>query len=283
MHASNGGLVSLRMNGTLALATLWRVERADGTVLRFTDHDSQLEYAGETYTPGRSQTASARQGVEGVEPRNADVQGVFEDGGVTDADIEAGAYNGAVVTETVVDWRYPFAGAHLRNRYEIEELTWDGERWVAKMLGAKLRLQSAIGFQYTRTCRHTLGDQKCGVDLSSLEQSGTVASVDASGRELGTGLSSPDGYFDGGELLFTSGAASGKHAVVKSSLADGTVELQLAPAGVAAGDTFIATPGCAKTFETCDEKFGNGPRFGGFPYIPGTDEALSTPEVRPLS
>jgi uncharacterized phage protein (TIGR02218 family) len=40
---------------------------------------------------------------------------------------------------------------------------------------------------------------------------------------------------------------------------------------IAPGDAFSLTPGCDKSFATCQAKFGNGVNFRGFPHIPGND------------
>jgi uncharacterized phage protein (TIGR02218 family) len=49
------------------------------------------------------------------------------------------------------------------------------------------------------------------------------------------------------------------------------------PAPIEAGDTFVVTAGCDKTFATCAAKFSNGLNFRGFPHIPGNSYVLATP------
>ncbi|HFC05523.1 MAG TPA: hypothetical protein ENJ55_07435 [Rhizobiales bacterium] len=43
------------------------------------------------------------------------------------------------------------------------------------------------------------------------------------------------------------------------------------PEPIIAGDTFIITAGCNKSFETCKAKFSNPENFQGFPHMPGND------------
>ena len=61
------GLLSER---THRFATLWRIERTDGVVFRFTDHDSAIVFkystTDETYVPAGGFVASARERQAGV-------------------------------------------------------------------------------------------------------------------------------------------------------------------------------------------------------------------------
>ena len=46
---------------------------------------------------------------------------------------------------------------------------------------------------------------------------------------------------------------------------------------IVAGDTFMVTAGCDKSFATCRDKFANGVNFRGFPHMPGNDFVTSYP------
>ena len=46
---------------------------------------------------------------------------------------------------------------------------------------------------------------------------------------------------------------------------------------IEAGDAFVVTAGCDKSFATCGAKFGNRDSFRGFPHMPGTDAVLAGP------
>lgn len=282
MQTLTAGLTSLMVGGRHCFATCWLIERRDGTVFRFTDHDNAVVVDGSTFTPGGAANTSARQRVEGVEPQNAEVRGAVASGLITETDLQAGRYRGAKITEFVVDWRFPWAGKFSTNVYYVEETTFDGEKWTARLLGQKVRLQPKVGELFTRTCRYDLGDADCGVALAGLTVSGTISTIVADRRKFTTSLTSSDDYFVLGRVTFTSGANAGLRFDVKGyKNAGGEIELQVqTPFVVAIGDAFTVYPGCDRRDATCKTKFGNFARFGGYPTIPGSDKAFLTPDVR---
>lgn len=282
MQTLTAGLTSLMVGGRHCFATCWTIERLDGVTFRFTDHDNTLSVDGVSFTPGGTGNASARQRVEGVEPQNAEVRGAITSGLINEEELQAGRYRGAKVTEFVVDWRFPWAGKFSTNVYYVEETTFDGERWVAKLLGQKIKLQPKVGDLYTRTCRYDLGDADCGLNLGPLTVAGTISTVLTDRRRFTTTLTNSDDYFVLGRMTFTSGANAGLRFDVKSyASASGQIELQVqTPFAVAPGDAFSVYPGCDRRDSTCKTKFGNFLRFGGYPTIPGNDKAFETPDVR---
>lgn len=275
---------SLIVGGKHCWATLWTVERTDGVVFRFTDHDREVTLDGLTYTPaGAAVSASARQHIEGVEPQNLEIRGAVTSSYITEEDLAAGLYRGAKVTEIVVDWRFPWAGHFVKNIYYIDETTFSMEAWTAQLKGMSVRLRPEVGAVYTRSCRWKLGDSRCLVDISGAPFA-TLAAVVVSvtnDRVFTTSLSSADNFFADGYLLWSTGPNAGTKSPVKKSLATGAIELQLpTPFPVSIGHQFDAIAGCDKRFTTCKSKFNNALRFGGFPYIPGNDDVMLTPDLK---
>lgn len=84
----------------------------------------------------------------------------------------------------------------------------------------------------------------------------------------------PTGYYDNGQIVFTSGANNGLVKAVKSYSAQQFFFNSPLPFPPNAGDTFIAYPGCDKTQATCSSKFNNLANFEGFPYVPVPETAL---------
>lgn len=281
MHR-DGAAAWLTIGGTMRLATCWRLARKDGAVLRFTDHCAPVVVDGETYEPGAMASASARQRLEGLDAQNAELRGALDGEQVSEADLAAGAYDGAELVERVVDWRYPWAGTVAVNAYEIEQVTRDGSAWVAQIVGLKGRLAQRRGLTLTKTCRYAFGDEDCGVTPPSV--TGTVVSASDGGRVLATSLTNSDDHFNDGEIEFTSGPADGVRARIKlSELDGGRVELHSRPrVQPEPGDAFVARRGCDGRFETC-EAYDNVLRFGGYPTIPGTDKLTTSPNPRPLT
>jgi len=274
---------SLSKYSTHHLATLWKITRTDAVVLYFTDHDTVLEYDGDTYQPAGGFDASARQKQADLQVQNFEVSGMLSSSRITFADLESGLYNEAQVDEFLVDWRYPFAGAFFARKYWIVETNWTGNRWEARVEGLTRWLRPGIGELYERTCRYKLGETRCGINLASWTFPGTVTSVTFPGQDkrrvFWSTLIFVDGVFDYGTVQWATGNNAGLVSEVKhSELFVGRVELYLdTPYDIQAGDTFTITVGCYKTKAWCTNIFSNFVNFGGFPFIPGLTEAFKTP------
>ena len=283
MLTTNSAAASLlRDNRVHRLATLWEVERKDGLVLRFTDHNRALLFEGNTYRPTGGASPSARQRKADVAQDNMEIIGVIDSEVITENDLAAGRYTGATIRELVVDWRFPSCGAISETLYEIASITFDGTQWNASIAGLTHRLRQLVGGAYSRLCRHDLGNAVCRVDLGALEVSGEVDAVTLDKVSFETDLTEANAYFEYGTLTWTSGLNDGIVSEVKTYLnASGVVELALeTPYAIQVGDTFTAVPGCDKNVSTCRDKFDNVVNFGGFPQIPGTDRLYATPNSK---
>lgn len=264
------------------LATLLKVTRTDGTILRFTDHGNKITFEGADYTPVGSFNASARQVQGQLQKANAELVGLIDSTAITDADLLAGRYNNATIEEILVDWRYPFAGALVRTTFTVLEVQFNGRTWVAQIGGLEHRLSVKKGITLSRDCRHDLGDSGCKVSLGALTSTSTVSSVVTAKSKFRTGLTQANGFFNGGLLTWTSGANNGLKSEVKTYLnANGEIELNLeTPFSIAVSDGFSVYRGCDKTVSTCKDVFNNVVNFGGFSFVPGDDRLLLTPDSK---
>ena len=95
-------------------ATCWKIIRTDGTTLYFTDHDAEIEYDGDTYSPAGAFSTSARRKEGQLKAQNLEVRGFLDSSVITHDDLRAGRYRDAVVWEYLVDWQYPWCGACSR-------------------------------------------------------------------------------------------------------------------------------------------------------------------------
>lgn len=75
----------------------------------------------------------------------------------------------------------------------------------------------------------------------------------------------PDGWLSLGLLL-----KDGVNTLVTTSAAN-SLNLYRQHIGLNIGDIVRVAPGCDQSHKTCEEKLGNGSRFGGHPYIPNTN------------
>jgi uncharacterized phage protein (TIGR02218 family) len=83
-----------------------------------------------------------------------------------------------------------------------------------------------------------------------------------------------DGYYDNGQIVFTSGPNAGLTKAVKQYFGRTFFFNSPLPFMPNAGDTFTAYPGCDKTQNTCTSRFNNLANFGGFPYVPVPETAI---------
>jgi hypothetical protein len=136
-------------SGAARLCHVWRLERADGTVTGFTDHDRDLMVDGVVCRAGSGWTAGA-------------AESVLDDAAIAEADVAAGLFDGAKVELWRVDWSEPtlrvrlWAGTLARMRRE------EG-RFSADLEGPLAKLEQVVGRTYGRMCDARLGDARCRV------------------------------------------------------------------------------------------------------------------------
>ncbi|MFZ2100168.1 MAG: DUF2163 domain-containing protein [Oricola sp.] len=258
----------------------WIVRRRDGVVLGFTDHDRALDVAGVTCEPATGFVAGAIESGLGFAGDTAEVAGALSSDAISDADIEAGKYDGAAVEQWLVNWADP-GEAGLLKRHVIGEIRRTDGAFRVELRSLSAQFDERRGRYFLRACDADLGDARCGFDTDApgFSANGAVDSV-GGGRIVASGLDGYDeGWFAQGRLTWTSGLRAGTSATVAAMRAiPGGHEVSLfGPdlAGIAPGDAFTLAAGCDKRFETCRGKFNNGLNFRGFPHIPGNDAALN--------
>lgn len=262
------------------LCSCWRLTRADGLVLGFTDHDGDVTIGSVTYTAatGYSPTAIASSADLAVD--NLDVEVVLDDAGITEIDLRSGAYDHAEVEILLVNWAAPTDGSIVLLRGWLGEVKLGGPVATAEIRGLVQALATNVGEYYSADCRAALGDARCGVDLAKLTIIGTITAVDSRRRFTASGISTEAGFYDGGVVAFTSGACVGLKMEVKVHAADPSLTLFVPmPRAIAVGDTFTVYPGCDRSAATCQSRFDNLVNFRGEPFVPGQDRALEYPNA----
>lgn len=268
--------------GVTTLCRVWAVERSDGHALGFTDHDRDLAFDGITFRADTGLTAKALQQGTGLSVDNTEAMGALSDAAISEADIEAGLYDGAEVRCWLVNW----ADVNLRAlqfRGQIGEIRRDGGAFEAELLGLTDLLNQPMGRVYQAPCAAVLGDASCGKDISEEGYQAEVEVLSVEGNIL-TFASMP-GYevqwFQRGVLEVLSGSGAGQSVPIKRDWeTQNGREITLwtaMGAPVSAGDTVRLTAGCDKRMETCRNKFNNLINFQGFPDIPGNDWTVAFP------
>jgi uncharacterized phage protein (TIGR02218 family) len=270
--------------GATTLATCWRLTRADGAVLGFTDHDRPLTFDGTTFKPTGGLDGSSATRKLGPQVDTDEVVGILTADAITEDDILLGRYDGALVETFRVNWRDPGV-RDLVSRSTIGEITREDGRFTAELRSGQQALNTVKGRLYQALCDATLGDARCGIVLDDPRYRGpaTVSAIRDRHRIAVTGLSGfAEGWFGFGTAAWSSGRREGLVDRIQTHQRLGGIDILAfgAPVGdwLAVGDTLTATAGCDKSFSACKAKFANAINFRGFPHIPGNDVVLAYPQ-----
>ncbi len=248
----------------------WRLVRADGIALGFTTHDRDLVIDGLVYRAAPGMLPSAVSVSDGFDADNVDVKGALSSDAITAADLKAGRWDGAVLTIFMTDWEAPGVETLHVARGTLGEVSVEGEAFEAELRGPTAALDAAVVEQTSPTCRASLGDKRCRVDMAGRVR--LVRVVGADGAAVTLDVAEPvAGAFGFGRLRWIGGVNSGLESAVRSS--DGAVvTLREQPAFLpVAGDLVELSEGCDRRFETCVTRFSNAVNFRGEPHLPGND------------
>ncbi len=274
------GLDAHLATGATTLCWCWRLERRDGQILGFTDHDRDLTFDGVSYEAAAGMTASELTESLGLGVNNLEVTSAVSSNRLDEKDLAGGVYDDARVDIYRVNWQ-DVAQRILMRSGSLGEVKRSGSAFSGEVRGIAHYLQQPKGRLFQHNCDADVGDSRCTVNLSAAEflGNGVVDVVQSKKRFSATGLSAFEpSWFARGLVSFTSGAAAGQKMEVKRhSIVGGTVWIELwqdVAGPLAVGQTFSVTAGCDKAPQTCRDKFTNMINFQGFPHMPGPDFVL---------
>ena len=256
----------------------WLLERRDGAALGFTTHDRDLVIEGLAYRAATGMLPSAVSVSDGFDVDNVDVKGALTSDAICVEDMKAGRWDGAEVTIFMTDWTAPGAERLEVTRGVLGEVSMAGGGFEAELKGVGAALDAPVVEQTSPTCRASLGDKRCRVDLSGRRRLARVGSAQDDRLTFAylEGLHpgpSPEGVelYAFGRVRWIGGANGGLLSDVRAS--DGAAaRLREPPAfAPAAGDLIELIEGCDRRFETCVARFGNAANFRGEPHLPGMD------------
>lgn len=263
------------------LCRCWLLRRRDGFALGFTDHDRRLAFGGVTYEPSAAVQASDIEEAADLSVDSSQIEGVLTSDSISDADIEAGYYDGAAVELYLVNWRDP-EQRMLERSFRLGQIRREGRAFSAELRGASAALDQTRGRRFSRLCDADLGDARCGFALAGppFVTPGLVVAVEDGGLRLSIACPPPAhrDLFRNGRLRFDAGAGAGRLVVIAEHERRGGNELltlwQKAAFAISDGEAVTLFAGCDKRFATCRDRFANQVSFRGFPHIPGNDFAL---------
>lgn len=269
-------------SGATTLCWCWRLTRADGVVMGFTDHDRPLTFDATTFEPDSGLTAAEVRAGSALEVDAQDAEGVLTSVRITETDILDGRWDNATVELWRVNWSA--TAERVLMRYgALGEVRRGVVAFTAEVRSLAHLLNQPVGRVYQAQCDAALADARCGVNLATaaFRGTGTVNTILRDRAFIASGLGAfADAWFELGILTWTSGPNAGRRAEVLRHDRDANVRLTLLEAPLrplAAGHAFEVTAGCDKRLATCAAKFANTLRFRGFPHIPGNDTMVRYP------
>ena len=267
-------------DGTTTLSWCWRIARADGVTLGFTDHDRVMTFDGTDFEPESGFAASEVRSGSDLSVDAQDAEGVLTSDRITETDIIDGRWDAAQVELWRVNWADTSQRVLMRLG-AVGQIRRGRMAFVAEVRSLAHVLGQTVGRTFQASCDAALGDTRCGIDLenAAFKGSGVVTELLRDRAFIATGLAAfAAGWFTSGTITWTSGANAGRITeVLAHDLAGSIAALTLLEApvrSIAEGDSFFARAGCDKRMATCEAKFANVANFRGFSNIPGQDAVL---------
>lgn len=152
--------------GVTTTCLCWTLTRTDGFSLAVTEHDRPLVVDGRFYVAGGGLEGLRFTSPLSLAPGQAEARGALSHGAITEADLEAGLWDGARINVIRADWARPsdfvqvWSGRLSRIRQGLAG-------FEAELVSLKADLERPVGRIYARKCDAALGDARCGVDLEA--------------------------------------------------------------------------------------------------------------------
>lgn len=284
VNIGGNNLITFLQSATaMKMADLYTITLKAGTILRYTTWDTTLTVSGNTFLTGPPNFK--RTAVEEKLGMDVSTIEVTIEASLTDLvngvpilqAIGQGFFDGAAfrIDRLFMDSNGTQIGTV--NRFSgfigpVNELS----RSSAKLdveAGTKLLQMQLPAIVLQPGCTNTLFDARCGLNKASFAEVNAVQAGSTINKLISLSVKA-DGYYDNGQIAFTSGANAGLVKAVKAYLGQQFTFNSPLPFVPSAGDAFTAYPGCDKTQATCTNKFSNLVNFEGFPFVPSPETAI---------
>ncbi|PCJ29605.1 MAG: beta tubulin [Rickettsiales bacterium] len=260
------------------LASCWRIERTDGLVLGFTDHDRPLMIDGVKYDSIAGFTPTNVESGSDMAVDNLDLAGQTFPSKITEIDLLAGKYDFAKLEVFLVNYNKPNTGKLIQKRGLLGEVTIKKQLFYAEVRGLTQFLSQTMCESYSPHCRATLGDARCKFNLDQGEYTVRAAITEIINNQTfrASILNHENEWFKDGYLIWESGNNIATKMEVKE-FANHMVTLALPmPFAMHESDEFSIIAGCNKSSNCCKQKFNNIINFRGEPDLPGIDKLMRT-------
>ena len=255
------------------LCTCWELTRTDGVTFRWTDHDQDVVFEGETYVcaiGGFDRTAL--ESLLELEVSNMDLLGYLEPSSFSREEVQAGLFDAARMRVFLVNWKDPsMGGLPLRWGTLGEVRTTDTGAFQAELRDLKQAYTQTIGQVTTPECTANFGDDRCMMNLDDYTFAAEIVEV-VNRRQFRIDIEPEtlsDGLFNFGVVKFKSGANEGRPVEIYRVQTDMVTLKFPVPNLLAVGDTLDIVAGCDQRPSTCKNVYHNKINFQGFDFLPG--------------
>lgn len=239
-------------------ARLWTFTRPDGAVLRITDHDQNIRVGGFVFRSNIGFTPTAVvSSLVSFGSQQCEINVVMTDDGIREADVRARKWERTKAVFSIVDYLNPTSKLDIyAGNFGRISITEKG-RATIEILGLGSDNSNVAKDLYSMTCRNSLGDALCGVNIESMRANFTVLLVtDVQTFVANNLLGRADGFYSLGQLVWDTGANAGDVSEVQTSLLTNEIGLFFpTPKPIQIGDTGHVYPGCDLLVATCRDKF----------------------------
>lgn len=274
------------------LAACIRITPQGRSALGLTTHDEDITVAGLTYLADPGLSATEFVAALGFAVDNLEISGPLDDTLITRTDILGGVYDDAAYEIFALDYEHLDYGVMKLQRGTTGIADCIDEAWTFELRSLTQKLQQTVGEVTKPTCRARFGDVRCKIDLENGTHPTLGIPYKFAARQVLAGVSRlrftttisgsavPAGYFEAGELRWTSGDNAGQKTEVKTHTVDGTthtITVQDPPRRpISANDEFTVYKGCKKRLEDCFD-VENVLNRRAEDYLPGLEETLKRP------
>lgn len=261
-----------------------KITRDDGTIFRFTAHDEDLRVQESdsrfyTYKSADSFTLTALENQSGLVVSNMDVEAIVTDDAIDSDDLIAGLFDHANVELFIAYWAGQGIGTLPLRTSWIGEIVLKGAQFRADLRGIAQKLQQVFIQATSLECRWSFCDAKCGLNKSTYTRTVTINNVE-SNDTFSAPIAGPDrNKFQWGLATWVTGNnAGGSMEIIRNY--NTRVQLFLPmPFNINVGDQVQLVYGCDKTYTTCNTVYDNMDRFGGEPFLAGSDLLITYPRM----
>ncbi len=252
------------------LAFVWRLVRSDGIALGFTSHDRDLVRDRFIYRATPGMRPSAIRWSDGFEADDLDVEGALTSDAITEADLRSGRWDGARLTLSAVDWADAGAAAMLLLEATLGAVSVRDGAFSVALRGPSAVFDKGFCEEISPSCRASLGDRRCRVDLAARTWRAQVVATSVETVTLATAIAS-DAMFDFGRLRWLDGANAGISSRVLVSAGTSLTLAEPPPLPLVLPVAVELVEGCDRQLATCRTRFANVANFQGEPWLPGND------------